>query len=338
MPTVTHIFIPVGGGGLISGIATYVKQINPAVKIIGVEPEDAACLHKALKSDRRVVLPHVGIFADGVAVKQIGEHTFKIARELVDHTITVSNDQVCASIKNIYEETRSIVEPAGALGLAGLIKYSEDVGLKKTDKSVVINSGANMSFEKLQFISERTLIGSKRESLFSVTLPEVPGALEEFCKALKKHSISEFNYRQANGNVAHILVGVLIEDISDSKRLQKRLHDNGFKVLNLTENELVKEHIRHMVGGKAGPENEILVHFDFPERPGALSDFLSVLGKRWNISLFHYRGTGSDNGRVLIGFDVPQNDHREFRCFLDDVGYYFEVVSKNLAYRMFLAK
>lgn len=337
LPALTHIFVPVGGGGLIAGVASYVKQLAPHVQVIGVEPEDAACLTVALKQNRRVTLPHVGIFADGVAVKQVGRETFKLAKKYVDDVITVNNDQLCAAIKSIFEDTRTIVEPAGALGVAGIQEYARTGKLTKSDNVSAINSGANMSFERLQYVTERTLIGSGKEALFSVTLPERPGALQQFCNALGKHAISEFNYRQSSSDEAHILVGIHTQSPAQVPNLQTKLTRDGFTVEDLTHSELAKEHIRHMVGGKAGPNNEILVHFDFPERPGALSHFLDIMSNRWNISLFHYRGTGSDNGRVLIGFNVPSSDKRKFTAFLNKVGYYYQLHTNDSAYQTFLA-
>lgn len=334
---VTHIFVPVGGGGLITGIASLVKQTNPDVQVIAVEPDDAACLHKALKSKRRVVLSYVGIFADGVAVKQVGKQTFKLAKKYVDHSLTVTNDQVCAAIKSIFEDTRAIVEPAGALATAGAQKYAHEVGFKPGDKVVVINSGANMGFESLQYVTERTLIGSGRETLFSVQLPERPGALEHFCKILGKNTLTEFNYRQSDVNEAHILVGIMTAAHDNTQKLTKQLTDEGFTANDFSSNELAKSHARHMIGGKTGPQHERLVHFEFPERPGALSDFLKVLGQRWNISLFHYRGTGSDIGRVLIGFDVPTTETKRFNRFVKRVKYHSHEETDNLAYQTFLA-
>lgn len=337
LPTLTHIFAPVGGGGLIAGVASYVKHLAPHVRVIGVEPEDAACLTAALKQHRRVTLPHVGIFADGVAVKQIGKETFKLAKKYVDDVITVNNDQLCAAIKSIFEDMRTIVEPAGALGVAGIQAYARAGKLTKSDNVVAINSGANMSFERLQYVTERTLIGSGKEALFSIMLPEKPGALQQFCNSLGKHAISEFNYRQSSIDEAHILVGILTQSPEQVPILKSKLARDGYTVEDLTHSELAKEHIRHMVGGKTGPEREVLVHFDFPERPGALSHFLDVMSNRWNISLFHYRGTGSDNGRVLIGFNVPQSERHKLVTFLKKVGYYYQILTHDSAYQTFLA-
>lgn len=335
LPHVTHIFVPVGGGGLIAGIAGYIKQVAPHVKVIGVEPDDAATLHTSLKKNERVVLDHVGIFADGVAVRQLGEHSYEIAKQYVDDTITVSNDQICAAIKQVFEETRTIVEPAGALATAGIQVFAQKTPFSKSDTVVAINSGANMSFERLQYVTERTLIGSGQEALLSVKLPEKPGALESFCEALGKHNISEFNYRQTGESEAHILVGVNTANHQSAKNVVQHLKKSGYDVQDLTDNELAKEHIRHMIGGKQGPEHEALVHFNFPERPAALTDFLKKLSKKWNISLFHYRGMGADNGRVLIGFDTNQ-DNPDFHQFLDDTEFDYTIETKNDAYTTFL--
>lgn len=336
LPLVTHVFVPVGGGGLIAGVARAIKSTHPHVKIIGVEPEDAGTLYESLKHDKRVILPHVGIFADGVAVKQIGKNTFDIARKYVDEVILVTNDQLCAAIKRIFEETRSIVEPAGALGVAGIEKYAQTHALTKDNHIVAINSGANMSFERLQYITERTLIGSGHEALFSVELPEKPGALEHFCKDLGKHNISEFNYRQNSASRAHILVGITTYDTKEAHALSAKLTKKGYTTIDLTDNDLAKEHVRHMVGGTEGPKNEILVHFDFPERPGALGDFLQKLGRRWNICLFHYRGMGADSGRVLIGFDVNKSEAKQFKQFLIETDFEYTLESTNPAYSVFL--
>lgn len=333
---VSHIFIPVGGGGLIAGIANYIKSIKPSVTIIGVEPIDAACLQKALKQHKRIILPRVGVFADGVAVKQVGKETFSIAKKFVDEVITVSNDQICAAIKSIFEDSRSIVEPAGALGVAGVVSYAQSKGFKATDYVVAINSGANMGFERLQYVTERTLIGAGKEAIFSLDLPEKAGALEKFCTELNGHTIAEFNYRQSDFQKAHVLVGISTQTAEDAVAIERHLNSKGFVVQNLSNNELAKEHVRHMIGGSAGPSNEQLIHFDFPERPGALRDFLKNMGKRWNISLFHYRGIGSDTGKVLIGFDVPTKEESTFQNFLKNVGYKHKTETNNPSYVTFL--
>ncbi|MGH9857073.1 MAG: threonine ammonia-lyase, biosynthetic, partial [Acidobacteriota bacterium] len=276
LPDVTHIFVPVGGGGLIAGIAQFVKGIRPDVKIIGVEPEDSNAMQASLKAGKRVTLDHVGIFADGVAVKQVGELTFQIAKNCVDEVITVTTDQICAAIKTLFEDTRSIVEPAGALAAAGVAKYN----LPKGAKAVVICSGANVTFERLQQIAERTLIGSGKEALFAVTMPEKPGALRTFiADVVNGHSITEFNYRLNKRNSAHILVGISVANDKDKQAFMRKMQNNGYKHTDLSADELAKEHVRHMVGGPAGRAvSEHLYQIDFPERPGALSDFLAAVG------------------------------------------------------------
>lgn len=335
---VSHIFVPVGGGGLIAGIANYMKAIKPSVKIIGVEPSDAACLQKALEQNKRIILPHVGIFADGVAVKQVGKETFSIAKKYVDAVITVSNDQICAAMKSIFEDSRSIVEPAGALGVAGITSYAQSNGFKTNDYVVAVNSGANMGFERLQYVTERTLIGAGREAIYSLELPEKAGALEEFCTELNGHTITEFNYRQNDHKKAHVLVGISTQTAKDAVAIERHLTNKGFVIQNLSNNELAKEHIRYMIGGCAGPDNEQLIQFDFPERRGALGDFLKTMSKQWNISLFHYRGTGSDNGRVLMGFDVPTKEASTFQDFLKNVGYNYTNETHDSSYSTFLRK
>lgn len=335
LPHVTHVFVPVGGGGLIAGISGYIKQIAPHVKIIGVEPEDSATLHNSLAKGELATLNHVGIFADGVAVRQLGEHSYNIAKQYVDASITVSNDQICAAIKKIFEETRTIVEPAGALAVAGIQQFGKDEPFSKDDSVVAINSGANMTFERLQYVTERTLIGSGQEALLSVKLPEEPGALENFCAALGKHNISEFNYRQSSDTEAHILVGINTSSHETAKSVVTQLQKSHYDVQDLTDNELAKEHVRHMIGGKQGPSNEALVHFNFPERPGALTEFLTKLSRKWNISLFHYRGMGADNGRVLIGFNADTNNP-DFLQFLKDTEFDYTLESDNSAFQTFL--
>jgi threonine dehydratase len=305
---VTHIFVPVGGGGLLAGVAQYVKAIRPDVKIIGVEPEDSAAMQASLKANKRVVLPHVGIFADGVAVKQVGKRTFEIAQKYVDEVITVNVDQVCAAIKSIFEENRSIVEPAGALAVAAIQKLADD--LPANSQTVAICSGANMTFERLHFVAERTLLGSGKEALFAIRLLEQPGALSHFCKeVVNGYSITEFNYRLHSREKAYIFVGIGVPSEQDKQAFIANLKRHGYEYHDLSLDELAKEHIRHMIGGKsAETKHEHLYDIQFPERPGALNDFLQAIGDQWNISLFHYRGQGGDNGRVLIGFEAPNSE------------------------------
>jgi len=330
-PNVTHIFVPVGGGGLLAGIAQYVKAIRPDVQIIGVEPEDSAAMHDSLKASKRVMLPHVGIFADGVAVKQVGEHTFAAAQRFVDKVITVNTDQICAAIKSIFEETRSIVEPAGALATAGI----QASRLPKSAVAVAICSGANMSFERLQFIAERTLLGSGKEALFAVRLLEKPGALRHFCKeVVNGYNITEFSYRLHSRKAAYICVGIGVPTQRDKQAFVASLKKYDYEYHDLSLDELAKEHIRHMVGGtNALAVSERLYDIQFPERPGALNDFLQAIGNQWNISLFHYRGQGGDTGRVFIGFEAE--DVRALEKTLTEATYEFLPVGSAAA-RVFL--
>jgi len=331
------VFVPVGGGGLIAGIAAYIKQLRPEVKIIGVEPEDADAMDRSLKSGRRVVLDHVGIFADGVAVRQVGEETFRLCKQFVDEMVIVTNDEICAATKDIFEDRRSILEPAGALAFAGLKRYVAHNRLKDREL-VAICSGANVNFDRLRHVAERAEVGERREAIFAVTIPERPGALKRFCTILGDHNITEFNYRYADPANAHIFVGVQIRDTSEIKRLVATLRRHDYPVLDMTDNEMAKLHIRHLVGGRApNAVHEILYRFEFPERPGALMNFLSKMGGRWNISLFHYRSHGADFGRVLVGMQVPPPEKRAFRKFLENLGYECAEETANPAYRLFLS-
>lgn len=303
---VTHIFVPVGGGGLLAGIAEHVKKLRPDIRVIGVEPADSNAMQASLKAGKRVTLPHVGIFADGVAVKQVGEHTFRLAQQYVDEVITVSTDQICASIKTVFEDTRTIMEPAGALAAAGAEKYVQTRKLQGQNL-VVICSGANITFERLQFVAERTLLGSGKEAIFAVTLPERPRALQQFCEqVVDKHGITEFNHRMNKRSKAHIFVGISVSSPTDKSKFMKKMATNGYEYVDLTDDDLAKEHIRHMIGGPS-PEakNEHIYEINFPERPGALAEFLRAIGNQWNISLFHYRGQGADTARILIAFEAP---------------------------------
>ena len=331
------IFVAVGGGGLAAGIAAYVKYVRPEVKIIAVEPEDSACLDLAMKTGRRAVLKQVGLFADGVAVKQIGKETFRILKDTVDEVITVTTDELCASIKDIFEDTRSIVEPAGALSLAGIKKYVDRENCE--GKTLVgINCGANMNFDRLRYISERTEIGEKHEAVLAVTIPEKPGSFKAFCRALSKRSITEFNYRYADSKEAHIFCGVQIQSEEDRQALLKELKKDGYAVEDFTDNEMAKLHIRHMVGGHGrAVENELVYRFEFPERPGALMQFLTTLGARWNISMFHYRNHGAAYGRVLLGMQVPANERKTVNAMLRELGYPFWEETDNKAYQLFLS-
>ena len=332
------VFVPVGGGGLIAGIAVYIKQLRPEIKIIGVEPEDADAMEKSLKAGKRVLLDHVGIFADGVAVRQVGEETFRLCKQFVDEMIIVSNDEICAAIKEIFEDRRSILEPAGALAYAGLKRYAEQKRLKGKNL-VAIASGANVNFDRLRYVAERAEVGERREAILAVTIPERPGALKQFCTILGDHNITEFNYRFADPKAAHIFVGVQVPpDTADAKKLMATLRKHGYATLDMTDNEMAKLHIRHLVGGRApNAVNEILYRFEFPERPGALMNFLNKMGGSWNISLFHYRSHGADFGRVLVGMQVPPHDKKKFQKFLDSLGYEYAEETGNPAYKLFLS-
>ena len=330
------IFVPVGGGGLIAGIAVYVKMLCPGIKIIGVEPEDADAMKKSLEAGRRVRLKEVGICADGVAVKQVGKETFKLAREFVDEVITVSNDQICAAIKDIFEDTRTITEPAGALSVAGIKKYVAEHNLKGLDL-VAIASGANMNFDRLRHVAERAEIGERREGIIAVTIPEHPGSFRAFCSILGKRGITEFNYRYSSAEKAHVFVGLQVQDPEELVDLLEKLRSKGYQSIDMSDNEMAKMHMRHLVGGHAGEaDNERLFRFRFPERPGALFGFLSKMGKTWNISLFHYRNHGSDFGRVLVGMQVPPGEKMAFQAFLKDLGYTYVEETDNPAYKLFL--
>lgn len=331
------IFVPVGGGGLIAGIAAYVKYLRPEIKIIGVEPDDSNCLQAAMAAGERVVLPTVGIFADGVAVAQIGQYTFDICKDYVDEVITVSTDEICAAIKDIYDDTRSITEPAGALGVAGIKKYVETRGVTGQTLAA-IDSGANVNFDRLRHVAERAELGEGREAIIAVTIPEKPGSFKAFCEAVGKRQITEFNYRYHSGREAHIFVGVQTHPENDPRSaLIASLTSQGFPVLDLTENELAKLHIRHMVGGHAAKvSDEVVFRFEFPERPGALFNFLNKLGGRWNISMFHYRNHGAADGRVVAGLQVPADERHLVSAALEAIGYPYWDESDNPAYKLFL--
>lgn len=333
------IFIPVGGGGLCAGMAAYIKFLRPEIKVFAVEPEDAACLKVAMEDKQRTVLQQVGIFADGVAVAQIGEENYRVIKDTIDGVITVSTDEMCAAIKDIFEDTRSIAEPAGACSLAGLKKYVEQTGC--CDETLIaVHSGANTNFDRLRYISERTEIGERREAVLAVTIPEQPGAYLKFCTLLGKRNISEFNYRYAGGSKATIFVGLQISPTgSDKKALLEQLEQQGYGVIDMTDNEMAKLHIRHLVGGHAPAtlQNEIVYRFEFPERPGALLKFLTLLADRWNISLFHYRNHGAAYGRVLIGLQVAPEQRSEVETALKALNYSFWEETHNPAYQKFLA-
>jgi len=330
------IFCCVGGGGLLAGIAAYVKAVRPEIKVIGVEAKDAEAMTESLKKGERVTLDQVGLFADGAAVKQVGANTFDLCRQYVDEMIIVDNDAICAAIKDVFEDTRSILEPAGALAVAGLKAYALRENLQ--DETLVgIASGANMNFDRLRFIAERAEIGEKREAVFAVTIPEKPGAFKAFCRLLGGRNITEFNYRYSDPKNAHIFVGVAIGNPEESAKLVTDLQQQGLPTIDLSDNEVAKLHLRHLVGGHAPQaEHEKVFRFEFPETPGALMRFLDTMGHDWNISLFHYRNHGADFGRVLVGMQVPPNELSEFYDFLSNLGYPYWDETQNPAYQLFL--
>ncbi|HEW9974723.1 TPA: threonine ammonia-lyase, biosynthetic [Shewanella algae] len=332
------VFVPVGGGGLIAGIAAYYKAVMPEVKIIGVEPEDAACLKAALEADEPVTLEQVGLFADGVAVTRIGQEPFRLAREYVDEVVTVSSDEICAAVKDIFEDTRAIAEPAGALSLAGLKKYVGDKG--KGEKLAAILSGANVNFHSLRYVSERCELGEHKEAVLAVTIPERPGSFLHFCELLERRVMTEFNYRFSGRDRAVVFAGIrLSEGASELQAIVSRLESAGFAVQDLSADEAAKLHVRYMVGGlPPEPLEEKLLSFEFPEHPGALLQFLTTLKSKWNISLFHYRNHGAAFGRVLAGFEVPKADEAAFDQFLDELGFVCQDETDNPAYRLFLAR
>ena len=332
------IFVPIGGGGLIAGIATYVKQLQPDIRIIGVEPEDSAGMKASLAAGEPVTLDHVGIFADGVAVRRVGDETFRLCRLFVDEIITVDTDQICAAIRDIFEDTRSIVEPAGGLAVAGAKKYVAEKGISG-QTLVTINCGANVNFDRLRHIAERAAVGEQTEMLLGAEIPEEPGSFRRFCEALGRRGITEFNYRYADQHKAHIFVGVeLSNGMKERLQLIKQLRAAGFPVEDLSDNEMAKLHVRHMVGGRSpAVGNERMFRFEFPERPGALLEFLNAIGTDWNISLFHYRNHGSDYGRILAGIDVPEEETEELEAHLAELGYAHWEESDNPAYTMFLS-
>ncbi|MEO0349325.1 MAG: threonine ammonia-lyase, biosynthetic [Cyanobacteria bacterium P01_A01_bin.15] len=330
------IFVAIGGGGLISGIAAYVKRLRPEIKIIGVEPYDADAMYQSLKLGQRVTLPQVGLFADGVAVSQVGKETFWLCQQYVDEIVRVGTDDTCAAIKDVFEDTRSIVEPAGALAIAGAKAYVKQTGIKE-ETLVAVACGANMNFDRLRFVAERAELGEQREAIFAVTIPEQPGSLRRFCDYIGKRNLTEFNYRIANQAEAHIFVGLEIRDRNDAIAMKTQFEASGFKTLDLTDDELTKMHLRHMVGGHSAlAKDERLYRFEFPERPGALMKFVSAMSPNWNISLFHYRNNGSDYGRIVAGIQVPFEDMDDWHAFLETLGYRYWEENDNPAYQLFL--
>jgi threonine dehydratase len=332
------IFVAIGGGGLVSGVGAYVKRVRPEVRVIGVQPEDSDAMAQSLRLGRRVTLAHVGLFADGVAVKQVGKETFRLARRYVDDIVIVDTDAICAALKDVFEDTRAILEPAGALAIAGVKAWVEKRGTKGRTYAAIA-CGANMNFDRLRFVAERAELGEQREAILAVTIPERPGSFREFCALLGKRSVTEFNYRYADPNVAHLFVGIEVANRRETDELLAALKRARIDAYDLSDNEMAKLHVRHLVGGHApAAEHEILYRFEFPERPGALMRFLDSMSAGWNISLFHYRNHGADYGRVLVGMQVPPRDSAQFRRFLDRLGYDYVDESGNPAYRMFLGR
>jgi len=329
------LFVPVGGGGLIAGIGAYVKRLRPEIRVIGVEPVEADAMARSLAAGHRVKLNQVGLFADGVAVKQVGEETFRLCREVVDEVILVDTDAICAAIKDVFEDTRSILEPAGALAIAGAKAWVAQHKLHGRTL-VAVASGANTNFDRLRFVAERAEVGEQREAVLAVTIPETPGSFRKFCSLLGARNITEFNYRYDDPRMAHVFVGVQVGSRAESLKLVDSLRRHGLDTLDLTEDEMAKLHVRHMVGGHATVDNELIYRFEFPERPGALMKFLNSMSASWNISLFHYRNHGADYGRVLVGMQVPPRDKTAFRAFLKELGYANWDETKNPAYKMFL--
>ena len=330
------VFVPVGGGGLLAGVAAYLKTLMPQVKVIGVESFEADAMYQSLAAGERVTLDHVGLFADGTAVSQVGELAFTVAAGHVDEIVRVSNDEICAAIKDVFDDTRSVVEPAGALAVAGLKRWVETAE-DGDGPLVAILSGANMNFDRLRFVAERAELGEAREAVFAVTIPEQPGAFRAFCAAVGPRVVTEFNYRYRAGAEAHIFVGVGTSSRADAAALQAQLEAHGYPVVDLSDDELAKLHVRHLGGGRSAEvRGERPCRFEFPERPGALLNFLDKLGGRWNISLFHYRNHGADFGRVLAAFEVPDDDLPQFDAFLAGLGYAYELQTESVAYELFL--
>ena len=330
------IFVAVGGGGLVSGIAAYIKAVRPEIRIVGVQMNDSDAMLQSVRAGKRVELADVGLFSDGTAVKRVGAETFRLARELVDEWVVVDTDAACAAIKDVFEDTRSILEPAGALGVAAIKQYAHANGAEGRTY-VAITCGANMNFDRLRFVSERAEVGEEREALYAVTIPEERGSFRRFCELIGPRAVTEFNYRISDAAEAHVFVGVATVDRAESTRLAQEFERHGFPALDLTGDELAKEHVRHMVGGRSPlARDERLYRFVFPERPGALMRFLSSMPAGWNISLFHYRNQGADYGRILVGMQVPPEDDARFRAFVAGLAYPFADETANPAYRLFL--
>jgi len=330
------VFVGIGGGGLIAGVAAYIKQLRPDIKIIGVQTEDSDAMLRSVRAGRRVTLTDVGLFSDGTAVKLVGAETFKLTRQYVDDFVVVNTDAICAAIKDVFEETRSVLEPAGALAVAGAKQYA--LANKWKNKTLVaIACGANMNFDRLRFVSERAEVGEMREAVFGVSMPEKRGSFRTLCKLLGDRSVTEFNYRISNADRAHVFVGIGVTSRAEPDKIAATLRKHGFDALDLTNDEMAKTHLRHMVGGRSAlTENEVLYRFEFPERPGALMRFLEAMNPDWNISLFHYRNQGADYGRILIGIQVPPSDKKQFREFVAELGYPNWNETDNPAYKLFL--
>jgi threonine dehydratase len=330
------IFVAIGGGGLAAGIAAYVKQVRPDIRVIGVQTTDSDAMARSIKAGRRVELHDVGLFSDGTAVKKVGEETFRLCRALLDDIVVVDTDAICAAIKDVFQDTRSILEPAGALSVAGLKAWVERERLHD-ETLVAVACGANMNFDRLRFVSERAEIGEKREAVFAVTIPEERGSFRRFCETVGPRNVTEFNYRIADPAQAHVFVGIQISRPGEAEQIAGAFEAAGFRTLNLTDDELGKLHLRHMVGGHSAlARNELLYSFEFPERPGALMRFLSSMSPNWNISLFHYRNHGADYGRILVGIQVPAGEKKQFREFLATLAYPHRDESQHPAYRLFL--
>lgn len=330
------IFVPIGGGGLIAGVAAYIKALKPQTKVIGVQTEDSCAMIKSVQRNRRVNLPDVGLFSDGTAVKQVGAETFKLTKLHADDFITVTTDEVCAAIKDVFQDTRNVLEPSGALSLAGTKKYIQQHQLKDCT-FVAINSGANMNFDRLRFVAERADVGEATETILAVTIPEERGSFRQLCAAVGDRQVTEFNYRISHPKIAHLFLGVAIQDASETVTLHQALEKSGFKVHDLSKNSLAKTHLRYMVGGHSPlAVNEQLFRFEFPEKPGALKNFLDHMNPEWNISLFHYRNNGGDSGQVLVGIQVPENDKKTLKDFLSNLGYPYVDETDNPGYKWFL--
>ncbi len=335
------IFVAIGGGGLAAGVATYVKQVRPEVKVIGVQTIDSDAMARSLKSGRRVQIQDVGLFSDGTAVKVVGKETFRLCKSYVDDVILVNTDEVCAAIKDVFQDTRSILEPAGALALAGAKRYCSE-HMKEHGSLIAIACGANMNFDRLRFVTERSEVGEQREAVFAITVPEERGSFRRFCNALGPRAVTEFNYRISDQKNAHLFVGIQIKNRAEGQAIAEHFNALGFKTLDLSDDELAKLHIRHMVGGRSAlAQNERIIQFEFPERPGALMKFLTQMNPSWNISLFHYRNHGSDHGNILVGVQMPEGDQRShkkaLKTFIESMGYSHSDETDNPVYRLFLA-